>query len=165
MRGRLFLFGSLLVVFLMLMVPSIGAVEYSVAEKVNKDFYLSRVKTFLSGGLIDIIALIEMILAIILANAFMFIYTIIWVKFILPHMDENPLLVLFLLGVLIVPGIVFGVCKIIQHQLGWSNRFTRQMFSVLLQITGVIGIILSIVLYIIYKYTHPTHSLYQRSLF
>ncbi|HEC90006.1 MAG TPA: hypothetical protein ENI44_05445, partial [Thermoplasmatales archaeon] len=83
MRGRLFLFGSFLVVFLMLVSPSINAVEYSVAEKVNKEFYLDRVKTFLSGGLIDIIALIEVILAIILANAFMFIYTIIWVKFIL----------------------------------------------------------------------------------
>lgn len=41
MRGRLFLFGCFLAVFLMLVSPSINAVEYSVAEKVNKDF-LSR---------------------------------------------------------------------------------------------------------------------------
>ncbi len=40
-RGRLFLFGSFLAVFLMVMVPNISAVEYNIAEKMNKEF-LSR---------------------------------------------------------------------------------------------------------------------------
>ncbi len=49
MRGRLFLFGSVLVVFLMLMVPSIGAVEYNIAEKVNKDFLSRETHRFING--------------------------------------------------------------------------------------------------------------------
>ena len=38
---KIIVLGCFLVVFLMLLVPSIGAVEYSIAEKANKDF-LSR---------------------------------------------------------------------------------------------------------------------------
>jgi len=47
MRGRLFLFGSFLVVFLMLVSPSINAVEYSVAEKVNKEFLSREIQKFI----------------------------------------------------------------------------------------------------------------------
>ena len=150
--SRLLLFTSLLVVFLILTTPSISAIEYSVTEKVNKEFYLHRVKNFLSSGrLINIIALIEMILAVILADIFAFIYIMIWINFILPHISENPALIgySFLLGVFIPLGIIYGFCRIIQHQLGWSNDFTKRVAYLLSKIAGILGIIISIILYLI----------------
>ncbi len=169
--SRLLLFTSFLVVFLILTTPSINAVEYNVTEKVNKEFYLHKVKDFLPSGLINIIALIEMALAVILADVSVFIYVILWFKFILPYMHEYPLLVeyLFLFGGFIPLGIIYGFCKIIQHQLGWSDEFTRRVASFLLRIAGIIGISICIILYILIVHTnlleHNLKSISPRSLY
>ncbi len=173
-KSRLLLLGSFLAVFLMLMVPSIDAVEYSVAEKVNKDFYLSRVKTFLSCGSIDIIALIEIILSIILAN----VYSTIFMLFVY-HFGSDILLALEeyarehgSIGVLIVssfivlslvvglegpPAIIFWiVCRILQHQLRWSVGERMYMFALLLVISNIITFIINTIIYILLKTTHPS---------
>lgn len=219
MKKKNIIFGSLLAVFLMLMMPNIGAIEYQTVTNANelnliqefqnwklntnarrdkiknvnmkelreavqnvdidrlkeegimkiknsdliekqKDFENIKTKVVQYNILMKLIAFIELSFSVVLSLTISFIFILLWLSFILPSINEVVALLIFFLGCFIPIGINWGMCKIVQRQLGWTDDKTDEIYGLLIKISGFIAIFLGIIGYLHDFYDHNVFSIF-----